>query len=203
MNNIDINDSNITPTITFRNLVLLNMQQLTNFPYIEKDFDALSDYGLLCKVVEYLNQVITNTNNQNDSITNLYNAFIALQDYVNNTKDTLENAFNDLNDYVTNYFANLDVQNEIDNKLDEMAESGQLTDIIAQYLGLAGMITFNTLADMKLAENLVNGSKCQTLGYHSVNDGGGAIYKIRQVTNDDVVDDRLIIEVYDDLLVGE
>ena len=31
---------------------------LQNFPFIEEDFDALTDYGLLCKVVEYLNKVI-------------------------------------------------------------------------------------------------------------------------------------------------
>ena len=29
---------------SFKQLVLLNMQQLTNFPYIEKDFDAITDY---------------------------------------------------------------------------------------------------------------------------------------------------------------
>lgn len=102
-----------------------------------------------------------------------------------------------------NWFNTLDVQDEIDNKLDEMAESGQLADIIAQYLGLAGMITFDTVADMKNAQNLVNGSKCATLGFNSVNDGGNAIYKIRTVTNDDVVDEMFIIEMADDSLVAE
>ena len=125
---------------------------------------------------------------------------------VNNNAEAvqeLQTLYEQLRSYVENYFDNLDVQEEIDNKLDEMAESGQLTDIIAQYLGLAGMIAFDTVADMKLAENLVNGSKCRTLGFHSVNDGGGAYYKIRTVTNDDVVDEMTIIEVYDNLLVAE
>ena len=67
---------------TFKKLVLMNMQQLTNFPYIEEDFDALTDYGLLCKVVEYLNEVIANDNQQNDAITELYNNYVALKDYV-------------------------------------------------------------------------------------------------------------------------
>ena len=115
----------------------------------------------------------------------------------------LQNLFVELQTYVNDYFDNLDVQEEINNKLDEMAESGQLTDIIAQYLGLAGMIAFDTVADMKLAENLVNGSKCTTLGYYSVNDGGGAYYKIRTITNDDVVDEMTIIAVYDDTLIAE
>lgn len=161
------------------------MQVLTNFPYIEADFDALTNYQLLCKVVEYLNMVIHNENELTEEVEGLYNAYVSLQNYVNN------------------YFDNLDVQDEINNKLDEMAESGQLTDIIAQYLGLAGMITFNTVSEMKLAQNLVNGSKCATLGYNEVNDGGAAFYKIRTITNDDVVDNKYIIEVYDNLLIAE
>ena len=132
--NINIDDSTITSALTFRNLVLMNMQQLTNFPYIEKDFDALTDYELLCLVVKYLNDVIENQNKQNASITNMYNAFLSLQDYVNNTKDDLVTAFNDLNDYVRDYFENLDVQDEINNKLNSMAQSGELTLLIKNYI---------------------------------------------------------------------
>ena len=122
------------------------------------------------------------------------------------TKDTVDeyiDKFVELHDYVHDYFDNLDVQEEINNKLDQMAEDGQLTDIIAQYLGLAGMITFNTVADMKLAENLVNGSKCRTLGYRSVNDGGTALYKIRTITNVDIVNEMTIIALHDVNLVAE
>ena len=169
----------------FKHMTFLCMQRLTNFPYIEEDFDALTNYELLCKVVEYLNKVIENENNQNDAI------------------NELAEAFNNLKSYVEEYFDNLDVQEEINNKLDEMAESGQLTDIIAQYLGLAGMITFNTVAEMKEATNLVNGSKCATLGYHEINDGGNSFYKVRTITNDDVVDEALIIELADDSLIAE
>ena len=132
--NVNIPDSTITTNLSFRQLVLMNMQQLTNFPYIEKDFDALTDYELLCLVVKFLNDVIANQNEQNNSITRMYQSFLALQDYVNNTKDTLEDAFNELDDYVRNYFDNLDVQDEINNKLDQMAEDGTLERIIADYI---------------------------------------------------------------------
>lgn len=37
-------------------------------------------------------------------------------------------------DYVDNYFKNLDVQDEIDNKLDEMVEDGTLEEIIGHYI---------------------------------------------------------------------
>lgn len=148
--------------------------------------ESMSYYECLCALLEYINtKVVPALDNNAEGLGELQEFYLELQNYVNN------------------YFENLDVQEEINNKLDQMAESGQLTDIIAQYLGLAGMIAYDTLADMKEAENLVNGSKCRTLGYYSVNDGGGAYYKIRQVTNDDVVDDMFIIEVNDNNLVGE
>ena len=101
---------------TFKEIITLNIQNLTNFPYIEKDFDALTDYGLLCKVVEKMNEVIKNTNLQNDYIVDLYNAFVSLKDYIDN------------------FFDNLDVQDEINNKLDEMAADGSLTELIKNYV---------------------------------------------------------------------
>lgn len=101
---------------TFKQIVLLNIQQLTNFPYIEKDFDALTDYGLLCKVVDKMNEVITNNNIQNESINTLYDAFLALKNFVDN------------------YFENLDVQDEINIKLEDMAVSGELTNLISSYI---------------------------------------------------------------------
>lgn len=176
--NVNIPDSTITSALTFRNLVLMNMQQLTNFPYIENDFDALTDYELLCLVVKFLNDVIDNQNEQNDSITNMYNAFLALQTYVNNTKETLEDAFNELDDYVRNYFDNLDVQEEINNKLDQMLEDGVLEQIIEQFIQSTAIWCFDTVADMKAATNLIDGSFAKTLGYYSVDDGGESTYKI-------------------------
>lgn len=112
-----INDADFAPSApNFKQLVLMNFQGLTNFPYIEDDFDALTNYGLLSKVVEYLNQVISNNNEQNDLMTGLYNAYVELQTYVNT------------------YFDNLDVQEEINNKLDSMAQDGTLTTLIGNYV---------------------------------------------------------------------
>ena len=111
------NNANFTPAApNFKTLVRMSFQGLTNFPYIEEDFDALTNYELLSKVVEYLNQVIYNNNEQNDLMTSLYNAYVSLQTYVNT------------------YFDNLDLQEEIDNKLDEMSKSGELTTLIKNYI---------------------------------------------------------------------
>ena len=161
--------------MNFKQLVLMNLQALTNFPYIEKDFDAVTDYELLCLVVDHLNEVIKNSNEQNTVIQNLYNAFVTLKDYVDN------------------YFDNLDIQEEIDNKLDKMAESGELADIIAQYLKVASVLAYDTKASLKSADNLVNGSITRTLGEVTYNDGKGSYYKIRTITSSDVIDDNNIL----------
>ena len=92
-----------------------------------------------------------------------------------------------------NYLKNLDLQDYVDNKLDDMAESGQLTEIIAQYLQLAGLLCYNTKADMKDAENLVDGSFAKTFGTTTYNDGYGYFYKIRTLLNTDVIDDDNLI----------
>lgn len=98
-----------------------------------------------------------------------------------NTKTTVEdyiNQFNELHDYVHDYFDNLDVQEEINNKLDAMVEDGTLQEIVADYLNSKAVFGFDTVADMKLATNLIDGSYARTLGYYAKNDGGGAYYKI-------------------------
>ena len=53
MSNINYNFNKLTPFRFFC---------LTNFPFIEEDFDSLTNYELLCKIVEYLNKVINTTN---------------------------------------------------------------------------------------------------------------------------------------------
>ena len=91
------------------------------------------------------------------------------------------------------YFNDLDVQDEINNKLDEMAEAGTLEEIISAYLDAQSVLGFNTVADLKLATNVINGSFARTLGKTTYDDKEGAFYKIRLKTEDDVIDDDLIV----------
>ncbi len=158
---------------------------LENFPYIEEDFDALTNWQLFCKLGKEMNKIIQKCNLTGEQVENL------------------TNAFNELKAYVDNYFENLDVQEEINDKLDEMAESGQLTDIIAQYLQLAGVLAYDTKTAMKSATNLVEGSIAKTLGNSVYSDGKGAFYRVRQVQNTDVIDDNTIIALNDPDLVAE
>lgn len=53
----------------------------------------------------------------------------------NNTRfENLNDAFEDFKTYVTDYLDNLDVQSAIDNKLDRMFESGELTEYLQPYI---------------------------------------------------------------------
>ena len=97
---------------SYKNLCPFKWFVLQNFPFIEADFDAITNWQLFCKLGEEMNKIIEKVNQAGEQTENLTNAFIELQNYVND------------------YFENLDVQEEIDNKLDEMAESGELQNII-------------------------------------------------------------------------
>lgn len=169
---------------------------LQNFPFIEEDFDALTDYALICKVIEYLNTVIDSQNEVLAEVerfeTNVNNEIETFETNITNDFNRLEGLFNELQSFVNNYFDNLDVQEEINNKLDEMAEDGTLQEIITTYIQSNVAWTFDTVADMKLATNLVDGSYARTLGFHNINDGGGALYYI---TNSGTADEMQIISV--------
>lgn len=102
-----------------------------------------------------------------------------------------------------NWFNNLDVQEEINNKLEAMAESGELEEIISVYLDSKAIFSYNTVSDMQEATNLIEGSTARTLGYYNLNDGGGATYKIREITNEDTVDGGFLIAMDNENLVAE
>lgn len=123
-----------------------------------------------------------------------------------NTKTTVEdyiNQFNELHDYVHDYFDNLDVQEEINNKLDEMVDEGTLQEIIADYLNSKAVFGFDTVASMKTATNLIDGSFARTMGFYSKNDGGSALYKIREASVGETIDEKFIIAIGSDGLVAE
>lgn len=71
--------------------------------------DSLSYYEVLCKTLNYLNEFAEKN-------------------------EILENEFNELKSFVDNYFNNLNVQNEINNKLDEMIKDGTLETILKSFL---------------------------------------------------------------------
>lgn len=62
---------------------------------------------------------------------------------------------------------------------------------------------YNSVADMKADTKLKAGDMAVTLGYYEANDGGAAQYKIRILTNNDVVDNGSILKIANNDLVAE
>ena len=72
--------------------------------------ESMSYYECLCSLLEYINDtIVPDINNVNDGLSELQN-------------------------YVSTYFDNLDVQEEINKKLDQMASDGSLTNLIKNYV---------------------------------------------------------------------
>lgn len=57
--------------------------------------------------------------------------------------DNLQDAFNDLKSYVQDYFKNLDVQEEINKKLNDMVNSGELNTLIMPFIKSSPVIVTN------------------------------------------------------------
>ena len=55
---------------------------LQNFPFIEEDFDALTNYEMMCKIVAKLNEVVDLTNEQTTIINQLSESFQELYDFI-------------------------------------------------------------------------------------------------------------------------
>lgn len=149
--------------------------------------ESMTYYEMLVWFTNYLGKTVIPAINENgEAVTELQDLFVKLQNYVND------------------YFDNLDVQEEINNKLDGMVEDGILPEIIASYLNSKAIFGFDNVSLMKQATNLINGSYAKTLGYYDKNDDGEALYKIRNITNDDVVDEKKIIALTNsNILIAE
>ena len=91
--------------------------------------DSLSYYELLCKVVDYLNKTMEDVETLHGDVNNLHAAYVKLQNYVNN------------------YFNTLDVQEEINKKLDNMVSTGELTNLLLPHIKSSPVIV-NSLDEM-------------------------------------------------------
>lgn len=106
--------------------------------------DSLSYYELLCKVVNYLNKTMEDVETLHGDVTNLHTAYEQLQNYVNM------------------YFSSLDVQQEINNKIDEMAENGTLNRLFGNEL-----VMYDNINTPKIINMTKIGSFGETLSGHS------------------------------------
>lgn len=66
----------------YKELSYFKKWTLENYPFIEADFDAITEYQLFCKIVEYLNKVIYNEKLTEQAIEELEAEFLKLKEYV-------------------------------------------------------------------------------------------------------------------------
>ena len=160
----------------FKNLTPFKWFVLENFPFIEADFDALTEWQLFCKIGKEINKIINSQNVVGKQMEEVTNNMISLQEFVEN------------------YFDNLDIQEEVNTKLNEMAESGELAEIISQYLELSGIFSYNNLEEMLSATNLTNNSKTIIFGKDDFTDGGYKEFVIKDNTQLEV-DNKYVYEL--------
>ena len=120
-----MNDENLKPV---KELTPFTKMIMTIGTLPSSFYASMSYYESMVWLYEYLkNQVIPAVNNNGEAVIELQGKYIDLKEYVYGKVDELET-------FMNNYFDNLDVQQEINNKLDEMSQDGSLTALIKAYV---------------------------------------------------------------------
>ena len=155
-------------------------------------YASMSYYESMVWLYEYLkNEVIPTVNNNGEAVEELQEKFIELKE-----------DFEELETWVHEY-EETQLPIEVVKKLDEMATDGTLQELLDEIMKYKGLQAFNTVNDMKNSTNLVDGSFAETYGFYTMGDGGQSKYKIRNKTNEDTIDEMIIISLNDETLVGE
>lgn len=137
-----------------------NCGVLNDFPFPIDDFDSLTQYEMLIKCINHIKKLYAN----DETLTNRINA-------------------------LTNYIENLNLQDEVNNKIDEMVEDGTLAEIInetifnelnqkIENISDKSLITYNTLEEMIEDTTLIENQNVYVMGNKVKNDGFSAYYKI-------------------------
>ena len=129
-------------------------QVINNLGIIPTSYkDSMSYYECLAWLCKYLEETVIPSVNQNG-----------------NAVQELQSLYIELNDYVTNYFENLDVQEEINNKLDEMASTGVLQQLLTeQYDSLREDVTDIITHNSEFIESQINSLQNQIDGITDIN----------------------------------
>lgn len=108
---------------------------IQNFPFVEKDFDALTDYQLMCKIFQYLDNEIKKVDSKYSglfaTVEKLENDFVSFTTEIRNTIETFK----------------VEVLNDVDNKLE--TQYSRVLDLLNQY-----QVVFKAYVDSQIT--LVN-----------------------------------------------
>ena len=120
--------------------------------------ESLSYQDLLYKVIYYLENTLSEVDKLNEN-------YLKVKKFAE-----------DIKKYCDEYFQNLDVQEEINNKLDEMVLDGTLQNLLMYFYNIEK--TFHNISQMVNDTTLVIGQKVKVYSQNNINDGGGAYYVI-------------------------
>lgn len=96
--------------------------------------DSLSYYEALCALWKFIQDDVIDVINNNATVTqNWRDELTEFEEDITSDFNELEGLFDQLKLWVETYFDNLDVQEEINHKLDEMAENGTLEELLNNY----------------------------------------------------------------------
>lgn len=184
----------------YKNLTPFKWFVLENFPFIEADFDALTNWQLFCKLGKEINKIIDSQNVVGEQMENVTNAFIEFTNSITNDFEVFTNKittdFNELQEYVDNFFTDLNVQEQINNKLDAMAESGELAEIINQEIfgELNERITTNTNNITDMAFIKPSGDTTGETDLANIQNALDTYKKIRLATGNFYINDSIILK---------
>lgn len=102
--------------------------------------DSLSYLELLNKMEKYLNDVIETVNENTDNFNELLAAYNTFVETVNQALQGYEN-------FLTDYFDNLDLQQEVNEAIDEMVTSGVFDEIISPFISAQVPLAVNDWLD--------------------------------------------------------
>ena len=102
--------------------------------------DSLSYMELVAKTIEYLNEVIESLNANNAAVTEM-------QETLSNEIESIQATLETFDTYMHEYLENLDVQEEINNKLDVMASDGTLRTLMQPVIAALAPSTINQWLD--------------------------------------------------------
>lgn len=173
---------------SYKNIPYIKGWVLTNFPFIEADFDAITSYELWCKVVKYVNELISNMKLTQDAVNDLIDAFAELKEYVDTYLtdiDEVKRQIEVINSTLVDYKKLIDQNTSdiasLDNKIDSEIEalSERLTRLIVNnYNILKDYIDGNVAI---LDEKITNIQIGQIQVYNPTN---GLLQPLQDVLND-------------------
>ena len=136
----------------YKKIPLLNICSLNNFPFIEADFDAVTYYQLLCKIVDSVNSTIELTNNLLDEYEEMkeeYNRLIAL---VNELQARLDTIQEELTEYIDSKVA--EVRADLEAEINDLAT--QLRAEVAEAIALVNTTLEEFRTEVTELEDYVN-----------------------------------------------